>query len=74
MESGAALALRYFFPAHFSMRRSRLGQPTFHTNITLHKLHILNTFENDFRHDDIIQNKLLKDDDQLINIHSRHDS
>ena len=58
MVSGATRAPRCFFPAHFSRRRSRLGQANFNTNITLYKLHILNTFENDFRHYDIFQNKL----------------
>ena len=48
----------FFFRAHFSMRRSRLGQANFHTNITLYKLHILNTFENDLRYDDVFQNIL----------------
>ena len=36
--------LAVFFPAHFSMRRCRLEKANYHTNITLYKLHILNTF------------------------------
>ena len=52
--------LAVFFPAHFSMRRCRLEKANYHTNITLYKLHILNTFENDFRYDHVFQNILKK--------------